>query len=210
MFSIFCGGLGPNWASQMTIFGHFMPKTRFWRYIGLYLDEIITDKEDILEQWALFYEKLYKDEHQPSDSNSMNLSEIPPILYEETEKKINQLKSGKSPGIDHINAEFLQAGGDIAAEVLTKLFNIIISTGQIPDNFKEAVIIVLYKKGDPRKCSNYRPISLLSHIYKLFISIITDRIKGDLYFCLPPSQAAYQPGRGAIVLHKLYVLSRIH
>ena len=47
-------------------------------------------------------------------------------------------------------------------------------------------------------CGNYRPISLLSHVYKLFITIIANRVKNDLYASLSPSQAAYQPGRGTI------------
>ena len=48
------------------------------------------------------------------------------------------------------------------------------------------------------ECGNYRPISLLSHIYKVFISIIANRIKRDLYASFPSSQAAYQEGRGTI------------
>ena len=38
----------------------------------------------------------------------------------------------------------------------------------------------------------------MSHVYKLFISIISARIKEDLYASFPHSQAAYQPGRGTI------------
>ena len=57
------------------------------------------------------------------------------------------------------------------------------------------MIIVLSKKDDRSECKNYRPISLLSHVYKLFVTIIGDRIKNDLYSSFPPSQAAYQPGR---------------
>ncbi len=86
----------------------------------------------------------------------------------------------------------------MTTKVLTLLFNTIIQTGKIPLAFKEELIIDIYKKGDRDNCLNYRPISLLSHIYKLFITIITGRIKNDLYSCFPSSQAAYQPGRGTI------------
>ena len=48
------------------------------------------------------------------------------------------------------------------------------------------------------ECGNYRPISLLSHIYKVFISKIASCVKRDLYDSFPASQAAYQPGRGTI------------
>ena len=80
--------------------------------------------------------------------------------------------------------------------ILEKFFNAILTTGDIPQNFKEALIVVLFKKDDRSECKNYRPISLLSHIYKLFMTIIGDRIKSDLYLSFPSSQAAYQPGRG--------------
>ena len=48
------------------------------------------------------------------------------------------------------------------------------------------------------ECGNYRPISLLSPIYKVFISIIASRVKRDLYDSFTASQAPYQPGRGTI------------
>ena len=60
------------------------------------------------------------------------------------------------------------------------------------------MIVVIYKKSSKLECGNYRPISLLSHIYKVFISIIASRVKNDLYASFPASQAAYQPGRGTI------------
>ena len=58
--------------------------------------------------------------------------------------------------------------------------------------------MVLYKKNSRLECGNYRPIRLLSHIYKVFTSIIASRVKADLYASFPESQAAYQPGRGTI------------
>ena len=67
-----------------------------------------------------------------------------------------------------------------------------------PQSFKERLIVVLFKKGSRLDCENCRPISLLSHVYKIFIKIIANRVKNDLYASFPTSQAAYQPGRGTI------------
>ena len=89
-------------------------------------------------------------------------------------------------------------GGMPLLQILLRLFNLILTTGTVPQDFKAALIVVLYKKNSRLDCGNYRPISLLSHVYKLFISIIAERVKGDLYASLPDSQAAYQPGRGTI------------
>ena len=91
--------------------------------------------------------------------------------------------------------------------ILHILFNLILETGDIPSTFKKALIVVLYKKGDRSECKNYRPISLLSHVYKLFMTIIGNRITEDLYSCFPDSQAAYQPGRGTI--EQIFALSQL-
>ena len=89
----------------------------------------------------------------------------------EVETSIKKLKPGKSPGADQICLEFLKAGGPMLVNILEKFFNAILTTGVIPQNFKEALIVVLFKKDDRSECKNHRPISLLSHIYKLFMTI---------------------------------------
>ena len=160
--------------------------------------KILTSREEILERWAKFYEELYDDPNICEPLPTNNELPIPPITKSEIITAINRLSSGKSPGIDNIHSEFLKAGGDDMVRILYTLFNRILETGQIPSTFRKAPIVVLYKKDDRSECKNYRPISLLSHVYKLFMTIIGNRITDDLYSCFPDSQAAYQPGRGTI------------
>ena len=160
--------------------------------------EILTSREEILERWALFYEELYDDPNTCDPLQTNQELPIPHMNKQEIISAINKLASGKSPGIDQIHSEFLKAGGDAMVNILHILFNRILETGDIPSSFKKALIVVLYKKGDRSECKNYRPISLLSHVYKLFMTIIGNRIIDDLYFCFPESQAAYQPSRGTI------------
>ena len=159
---------------------------------------LLTNKDQILERWANFYEELYADDSNNSPINDSSEDEIPAIRKNEIEAAINTMKDGKSPGLDNICSEYLKAGGESLTKALLFLFNQIITTRKIPQAFKEALIVILYKKNSRFECSNYRPISLLSHIYKVFITIIANRIKNDLYASFPPTQAAYQPGRGAI------------
>ena len=79
-----------------------------------------------------------------------------------------------------------------------QLVNLIVETHEVPEEMNILEIITLFKKGDRLSCGNYRPISLLSHIYKLIMQIIYNRISHDLIEALPKSQAAYQPGRSTI------------
>ena len=68
----------------------------------------------------------------------------------------------------------------------------------MPEQLITSEIITLFKKGDLLECGNYRPISLLCHIYKLLMMVIYQRIKEPLTDALQLSQAAYQKGRGTI------------
>ena len=98
--------------------------------------------------------------------------------------------------MDGINAEFLKAGGERVTKELTLMFNDIIKKGKAPQEFKDAEIVLIHKKGSQKECKNYRPISLLSHIYKVFITIICERVKSGIIECFPKTQSAYQKGRG--------------
>ena len=139
------------------------------------------------------------DDEQTNNNNqyftALNDLEIPTITVEEIKHAISKLKNGKSPGLDEIYNEYIKAGGEPLINALQILFNNILKYGVVPQNFKEALIVILFKKGNRSECKNYRPISLLSHIYKLFMTIIAKRITNDLYTCFTKTQAAYQPGR---------------
>ena len=136
--------------------------------------KLLTSKDEVLDRWAEFYEDLYADDTPCEPLNVSDELSIPPIMKSEIESAIQKLKSGKSPGADQICAEFLKAGGPMLINILEKFFNAILTTGDIPKNFKEALIVVLFKKDDRSECKNYRLISLLSHIYNLFMTIIYD------------------------------------
>ena len=149
---------------------------------------LVTDRKQIVEVWADFYTQLYADQDQKSgahdkskESRLSNVDvetlKIPRITLSETKTAIRRLKQSKSPGLDGICAEFLKAGGEEVAKEMTLMFNDILNTEKIPQEFKDAEIVVIHKKGSQKECSNYHPISLLSHIYKAFITIICEKGK---------------------------------
>ena len=69
----------------------------------------------------------------------------------------------------------------VVAPILTDMFNCCIQEGTYPDILKIAQIIPIYKKGDKEKCCNYRPISLLSPISKVFEKLIYNQLQNYLY-----------------------------
>lgn len=77
---------------------------------------------------------------------------------------------------------------------MAKLFNSILQHSVTPTQWSEANIILLYKKGDPKNIGNYRPISLLPSLYKLFSTIINKRISTTLEVKQPVEQAGFRKG----------------
>ena len=64
--------------------------------------------------------------------------------------------------------KIFKLSANISADILQNLFNDILSTGNFPDNMKLADITPVFKKKDPLKKENYRPVSILSAISKIF------------------------------------------
>ncbi|WP_435325975.1 RNA-directed DNA polymerase, partial [Klebsiella pneumoniae] len=84
--------------------------------------------------------------------------------------------------------------GDIALEKLVKLYTKCLENRNVPRAWKIANIIFIHKKGDVKDLKNYRPISLLSVVYKLFTKIITTRIGTMLDSNQPREQAGFRSG----------------
>lgn len=73
----------------------------------------------------------------------------------------------KSPGQDGLPAEIYKAGGSFLIKKLTEILVQCWKTGVVPQEFKDASIVVLFKKGNRSLCDNYRGISLLSTASKI-------------------------------------------
>ena len=98
------------------------------------------------------------------------------ITINEITIEINNLEQNKSPGHDEFTAKFLKISHDIVAPILSDIFNICIKKGEYPDLLKIAKVLPIYKKGSKSSVSNYRPISVLSCINKIFEKLLAKRI----------------------------------
>ena len=94
---------------------------------------------------------------------------IPDVIAGEVAKQIKALRNDKTADEEGIIAEMLKFSGDGLAEVLAEFFSDIIhGRGGVPDEWKKTRLRVLFKKGDTRQPDNYRPISILPIMLKLF------------------------------------------
>ena len=98
------------------------------------------------------------------------------ISQEEIKQTINKLKSGKAAGLDQISPELLKLAEPGVLSYLSSLFNRIYATSYFPMEWAKAIVVPLLKKGDEKNCDNYRGISLLSVVSKIFTSILNKRL----------------------------------
>jgi len=94
----------------------------------------------------------------------------------EFELAIERLKSYKSPGIDQIPAELIKVGGKTICCEIHKLIISIWNKEELPEEWKELIIVPIYKKGDKTYCSNYRGISHLPTMYKILSNILLSKL----------------------------------
>ena len=113
-------------------------------------------------------------------------------------EKISKLKKRSAAGEDGINNIFIQNLPEKLIEALKKIFDLCVASGYFPASWKRARIKMLLKPGRDKKASgNYRPISLLSNIAKLFESLIKDAVDAfsEKLKLLPETHSGFRKGR---------------
>jgi hypothetical protein len=87
---------------------------------------------------------------------------VPEPSASEVEVAIGELKRYKSPGVDLIPAELIQAVGETLHSEIHKLIKLIWNKEELPHQWKEPIVVHIHKKGDNTDCCNYRGISLIA------------------------------------------------
>ena len=96
---------------------------------------------------------------------------------QELAEALNKLKKKRVPGPDHNANDLFLLMDDGNLDILLSHYNEIWSSGEVPTNWKEAMVVSIYKgKGTDTDPANYRPISLLNTIYKIFASMLQARL----------------------------------
>ena len=99
-----------------------------------------------------------------------------PITGVEKEDMIRQIDQTKASGYDNIPARLLVYAVEYIKEPLTHIFNLSITSGIFPDELKIARVIPVFKKGVKSSPGNYRPISILPVISKIFEKLVNARL----------------------------------
>jgi hypothetical protein len=129
--------------------------------------DLVADCHSILTRWRNYFSKLLN-AHGDNDVRQTEIHTAEPLAPKHTAFEVKmsagKLKRHKSPGIDQIPAELIKAGGSTVCSEIHKLISSIWNNEELPERWKELLIPPIYKKGDKIDCSNYRGISLCTHI----------------------------------------------
>nr|VZI24628.1 unnamed protein product [Spirometra erinaceieuropaei] len=166
---------------------------------------LLTEKTQILQRWAEHFQGVL---NRPSVISDVAIARLPqvetnvdldlPPSLQETIRAVQKLSNGKAPGSDAIPAEVYKHGGPQLMDHLTALFQEMWRQGEVPQDFKDANIVHLYKrKGNRQVCDNHRGTYLLNIAGKIFARILLNRLNNHLeQGLLPESQCGLGRYRG--------------
>ena len=150
----------------------------FWRAIN---PHISFDCPITLDSFHTYFSRICNKTHNlhsnaKTDSHIQRYMHAPIIEQLDQEFTISEvaqtracLRHNKSPGHDNLLNECLLHCNHSMLCIITRLFNHLFNIGIFPEYWSHCMIVPIYKKGDPILPNNYRPITLLSSIGKLFI-----------------------------------------
>ncbi|XP_041985051.1 uncharacterized protein LOC121737438 [Aricia agestis] len=105
----------------------------------------------------------------------MDAEPVPKILKEETIKAITTQKTNKTPGSDQITNELLKSTAPVIAPILTDLFNEILETETIPEDWTKSTIVLLHKKGSKEEIDDLILFSECPRKLQLMIQQLSDQ-----------------------------------
>ena len=180
-------------------------------------NKYITD----FKQKAEIFNSHFSKQCSPLINNSKILSEcsrksnesLSSITFEinDIEKIIKNLDPNKSHGHDMLSIRMLKLCDESIYKPLNLIFKSCLETGQFPSDWKKANVVPVFKKGDKQLLKNYRPISLLPIIGKIFERLLYNQmfeffIRNDL---ISQNQSGFKPGNSCInqllaITHEIY------
>ena len=151
-------------------------------------DDKVTEPQIIADFFNIFFCEI--GERLASNFSNQNNNDYKQYLHEPASQSIflfntnvteiintvRNLKNNNSTGHDGISLKFMKLTLPILAPALVKIFNLSLSSGVYPDKLKIAKVIPIFKKGTKTSVNNYRPISILSSINKIFEKILYSRL----------------------------------
>ena len=109
-------------------------------------------------------------------SSSTNVFRFQHVNYDMVYNLLQKMDTSKATGLDGISPTILKLAAPVISKFLTEIFNKSIDTGIFPDSWKVSKVLPLFKKDDKLDMNNYRPISILSAVTKVFEKLLYEQL----------------------------------
>ncbi|CAI6010414.1 unnamed protein product [Closterium sp. NIES-65] len=167
---------------------------------------LLKDKSAILGAASQYYKELFGRDRKhaesawsPAPGRSLSQKSVDAVCMawseEEVKNAFRSMAKDKAPGKDGLPKELFELHWDILGKHFMQLAQNFAATATLPTSTKEAVTILLHKKGGRDQLENYKPITLLSFTYKVIARVVADRMKRVLHEVISPEQFGFLPGR---------------
>ena len=159
----------------------------------------IDGPEELAAVWKKFLNKKFS----PTElENLRNEFEALPanegaeeLERKEFEEAVKHMKNGKATGSDGIPAEVFKNSA-VAKDMLFEFLSKVWKKESVPPELAVGIFVMIYKKGSPDDCANYRCICLLNHAYKILSTMLMKRLVKEADGFLSDWQAGFRAGRG--------------
>ena len=156
-----------------------------------------NDPDDVCEAFAAFYEDLYRSSEDNPLYGISEQSFETQVASEEVTAALKRLKKGKTGAEDGLVAEMLLTEHGSLVDTIACLFsNLLCDRLEHPGTCKMSKKIILFRRGDAREPKNYRPISIIPVMAKLFSAVLCGRIQALVEDELDEEQYGFRKGRG--------------
>lgn len=166
---------------------------------------VVRDVEVIASEITRFYADLFAEDmpHRPffedlewcpiSPEKACSLER--PFEEEEIRKAVFALGKDKTPGPDGFSLAFFQDCWDIVKPDLLKVFAEFFVNGKVGTSMNSTFISLVPKKDRSVKVKDFRPISLVSSVYKIITKVLASRLSEVISDTISENQSAFIPGR---------------
>uniref|UniRef100_A0A1B6L0L5 Reverse transcriptase domain-containing protein n=1 Tax=Graphocephala atropunctata TaxID=36148 RepID=A0A1B6L0L5_9HEMI len=143
--------------------------------------QIISSPASVAQKFNDFFMKVgITTSKTPVSFGITNLVVDSLFLFKTNEKEVSriiqEMKSKRSAGADEISPVLLKEVSSYLLKPLTHLINFSLQTGEFPEALKTSIVKPIHKKGSNQICDNFRPISLISTLSKLFEKVVLKRL----------------------------------
>ncbi len=164
---------------------------------------VVTDSPNMTRILANYYASVYRTNggrDHPSLPEPPTIMNAPRFTSAAVHKELSTLDNAKGSGPDDLHPLMLQILADFLAEPITALYNKSLQSGEVPQDWRKAVICPIFKKGVPKDAANYRPVCLTSVLCEIFERIHKKDLLSFLADTrsLSPSQHGFLPRRSCL------------